>query len=602
MGVLLALLLGLGGSQPTRIAAQTFATNTPAPTPNRPDAPAERYALRLWTEDALISALIAQIEALRPTDADGARAVRLLQRELVHRYPAAPTDAAARDALLDAVRAAPPGSVDARSWLRGYAQDALNAARPVYDATAQLQVGGWRIELTAANFDGRESLDALVRVVDARADSEAETAYTDAYYIALVNADGSYRLLTSDVPSAWFVGAPRVEYLGDLTGDGSDDLALGIDQGDGARRLILLGVRGERAAYLALPGTRIDYADVQFNPLIVTARRVRSARWGCISEQIQRWEYARNVFNIVDANIYTPQETLACALDALEPLYVPSPAESFARIASLLSAPRAMADALPARRATLAQAILMALNGDLAESAALARTIDAAGDPYLARQAAQFIRMADERASALAICGALAMMEGGRGDSPTIASPGVGLCDPDLALYRALIDNPPIRDLSLIEQLTARGLNISGSRVVREVGRLDRTVVSIALGGAIHELAFALPTNAAAYTVEWLPPADVRPTGVAAMGVPDSVYALLLRGEGALIDGDLRLALTTLENLPGGISSLEAQFVRAWINDLLSQRALAAGQYYALWSAHPTTAWGQLAAAHLERR
>ncbi|MDZ4766755.1 MAG: hypothetical protein SGI73_19625 [Chloroflexota bacterium] len=602
IGIALVALVFSGAAPPAALYAQAFPTNTPAPTPNRPDAPADRYALRLWTEDALVATLIAQIRALRPNDEQAARAVALLQREWAHRYPSAVIAAADRDALLDAARAAPPGSVNLREWARSYAQDALNAARPVYDATARVESDGWRLELTAANFDGRGSLDALVRVVDA--------GVFDAYFIAVIDDDGAYTLLPGALPAAPFAGAVVEAQLSDFTGDGIDDLALGVGTTNASRRLIVVNARGGRVVDLTAPGQTMQFTQlVAMQPLTLLEQRLAAARWGCVSEQFTYWRYARNLFSLIESSADTPQNTLACQLDALEPLYAPPPAEAFARIASVLSTGAVSTDDLAGKRALLAQVMLTALNGDVTEAQRLARGIDAAGDAYLARQTAQFLRLAERGESPLTICGALAAMER-TGGEPTVERPGVGICAPDDALFRALTDAPPTRDAPLRDQLVARGLSPVSESLVRAVGRLDRALVGVELGGAIHWLTFALPTGSAVYTVERASAPDDYPTLTpieAAPAIPAAVYALLLRGEGtpaygALGAGDLRLVLTQLENAPGALTTPEGQFVRAWINDLLNQRALAASQYLTLWSASPATVWGQMAAAHVERR
>ena len=83
-----------------------------------PDAPFERYALRLWTEAELVDVLLTQIRQLKPGDADRQLAVQLLQNELERRFPGAPRRADLRQQLVTLMLAAPRGSVDMRPAVR----------------------------------------------------------------------------------------------------------------------------------------------------------------------------------------------------------------------------------------------------------------------------------------------------------------------------------------------------------------------------------------------------------------------------------------------------------------------------------------------------
>ncbi|MGQ9888497.1 MAG: hypothetical protein ACUVSX_08420, partial [Aggregatilineales bacterium] len=157
-------------------AAQGFATNTPPP-PTRtlpplavatntppvittPAAPAGRYALRQWREVDLIETLELAVRRLRPGDAEGERAVALVQHELNRRFPAAPRDPDRRRALVKTLLAAPAGSVDARAVVRPHIAALLAAvnARP----GGAFSADGFQVELLPANFDGGPPLDALV--------------------------------------------------------------------------------------------------------------------------------------------------------------------------------------------------------------------------------------------------------------------------------------------------------------------------------------------------------------------------------------------------------------------------------------------------------
>jgi hypothetical protein len=575
------------------VSAQAFPTNTPIPTPARPDASAERYALRLWTEAGLIDALIQQIGGLRPGDEEGARAARLLARELEHRYPGSPRD---YTALLAAMRSAPPGAVDMRELVRRYAEETLNAVRPQFDATARLDIDGWRFELTAADFDRRGALDMLARVV-------RENVF-DAYFLALVDLDGTIRVLAGDMPAIPYDGRRiAAAMLADVTGDGADELVVTVEERGGGLRTVPLSARGGQAVNITAPGQVIRGAPVQFQPFNTLDRETLSALWQCQADIFERWTYTRNALTRTSQQRVVPEDGAACALHTAGSLYTLAPAEALSRLGAILGQSRITSenDDRARRRASLAEAMIIALDGRVEAAAGRAAALDPGDDAWLARQRAQFVRMASGGASALAICETLAEIEALPG-APTLDAPRRGICDPGDALLRYLTDNPPRRDAPIRGQLEALGLTIAFERTVRQAGRLDRTLLGIDYAGETRWIAFA-PLTAEVFTTE----AGTRPTDLPtpaprrdAPTVSEAIYALILRGSGAIPPADLRLALTQLDNT--GAVTAEAGLIRAFLQDLLNNRAPALAGYYEVWARYPATVWGQMAALHLERR
>jgi len=81
---------------------------------------------------------------------------------------------------------------------------------------------------------------------------------------------------------------------------------------------------------------------------------------------------------------------------------------------------------------------------------------------------------------------------------------------------------------------------------------------------------------------------------------PQTAYdALLERDNPAEV---LNILDTQQRNHPDIPLDSAARFLRALSYDLLADRRHAQPAYYSLWHDDPTSVWGQLAAAHLERR
>ncbi|MCA9916077.1 MAG: hypothetical protein KC496_22130, partial [Anaerolineae bacterium] len=113
---------------------QDFATNTPSgepteipsPTPLGPAQAAFNYSLRIWVQADLVDLVYQQILALQPEDAAAQRALQMTLYELERRFPDAPRDMAQRQRIIEAMLAAPIGSIDMRGMVRPYIQAAVN--------------------------------------------------------------------------------------------------------------------------------------------------------------------------------------------------------------------------------------------------------------------------------------------------------------------------------------------------------------------------------------------------------------------------------------------------------------------------------------------
>jgi len=89
------------------------------------------------------------------------------------------------------------------------------------------------------------------------------------------------------------------------------------------------------------------------------------------------------------------------------------------------------------------------------------------------------------------------------------------------------------------------------------------------------------------------------PRAARRLDVPPLAIEAFLRGEYPTTLVTLDNAARTQPALPPTPAFL---YLRALTQELLGQRVVARAEYYALWTAYPTSVWGRLAAAHLERR
>jgi hypothetical protein len=168
-------------------------------------------------------------------------------------------------------------------------------------------------------------------------------------------------------------------------------------------------------------------------------------------------------------------------------------------------------------------------------------------------------------------------------------------------LARVFEENPLNRDAPVLDQLAARGLGVRETTTISEIGRMDRLVVNFNLYGA-GWWAFAplKPGEYVAELVETPPDFEVVSALPAYVDVPQSAYDALLR------DGDVATVLsildTAVQNHPELPLSPGVRYLQALSYDLAADRVRARDTYFNLWKDFPMTQWGQLAAAHLERR
>lgn len=611
-GALAYLCLGLVAAWPSSVhgrdaghdAGQTapiFVTNTPAITPTAqptlpaptPAAPVDQYALRLWTETDFLAAFLVQVQSAdRSSSREAARALDLLRYELLRRFPAAPSTPAARAQAITTVLAAPPGLVDPRWIMRGVIADALNAQRPLFDATARFERDGLAYELTALDLDLSGGLDAFVRVTYP-AGAEGDSVVLEVAAVALLAADGVWRvpLAVPDYPAVpYSADSLRVEGLGDLNGDAQAEVAISTQQtGHLNRTLHVLGWRGDRMIDLAQPGTPITFGELTLAgaaPLVTEVYTLQSPRWDCIGTQRVVWTYSLNAFRPApDPAGIRPQPTLACTLASLDPLYAQPVTRALASIDALLLG--AARDEAGYVRGQLAAAVLTLLDGqrDLAIAQVRAARDAAVGDPWVTTQADAFITAANAGQPPLAVCGVMQAARAAEGDA---------ICDASEVLSRVWEETPPRRDQPLAEQIAALGGQVIEQTTSREVGRLDREIVRFVLG--TEQVWSFAPLQPDIYTVSRVD--AVQPiTDGGILSPDDAVQAAFILND----DPAAALAIAEATQRESTASS-EIRYAGALALDLLGDRTAARAAYYALWADDPASAWGRAAALHLELR
>lgn len=595
---------------PPGASAPLLATNTPSPPPVataslRPAVALDRYALRLWTEADLTRLLLEQAVRLQPGDQDGARAVRLLQFEIERRFPGAPRDLAQRQALLQALLAAPRGSVDLRPVIRPYLQQALNRLRPSFDGPdrTSLEVEGFGLTILPANLDGDPTTaDAvLLTRYPAALAGALDVQYQD-YVAAQRDAAGVYRLIEGvpTFPAAPLDGvrAVSLEQLADLNGDSAAEIALGLHDDALNRELLIYGWRGGQMVNLVAPGASLRFGGPVRWPagdeaLTVRVYRVESPAWDCLGERDETWTWSFNYFRPpAPPPPFTLQDRLGCRLYQAEPLFAQPVASAIALIEAALQTAQPE-DAPAAQRAGMTLAILYALNSRAELALEQAQRLRAEAQPgsWLAGQLAAFQQAAAQsNVTPVQICAALA------------AADPQGACDIDQLLARLFAERPLRRDRPLEAQLAALGINVLDKVTLSEVGRFDRQAFRFDLGGD-DWWAFA-PLDRETYTAEAVPPpsgyeqaADAPPT---AIEPPPAAWEALLRDN--LPEAALTVIANAVRDYPGIPLTSSARYLQALSYDLLSDRGNARSAYYALWSDDPTSVWGRLAAAHLEQR
>ncbi|MBZ0290614.1 MAG: hypothetical protein K8I30_23520, partial [Anaerolineae bacterium] len=386
-----------------------FATNTPQPSLESllPQTTFDRYALRLWDESALTQILLDQIRQLRPGDDDRRVAIRLLQYELQKRFPGAPRDPAVRQALIDAMLAAPRGSIDMRRPIRSQIESALNQIQPSFLGVSSYDFNGFNITLMPANLNGDGVLDAIVQTrYPALVSNPAEIRYQD-FVMAQVDSSGVFRVLEANpmFPAAPFddIQSINLERLGDLNQDGLDELAVAIKSGDVNQRMMIFGWRNNGIVDLVQPGRVLQFGAIADWPtraraFTITEYQVESPAWGCLGERSVVWQWRFNFFRppetVDDFNV---QNRLACLLYGAEPLFEQPVDEAINSIQNILplAGPE---DEAAAQRAAMTVAMLRVLNGNVSEALDQVHGLQTTAQPgtWLADQSAAFLAAAEQ--------------------------------------------------------------------------------------------------------------------------------------------------------------------------------------------------------------
>jgi len=588
--------------------AVDFATNTPSgepteipsATPLGPAAAAFNYSLRLWVQADFVELVYQQITSLEADDAAAQRALQITLYELERRFPGAPTDLALRQRLIDAMLAAPVGSIDMRGMVRPFIEAAVNDQ---LDAT-EFTVDGFNVALTSINLNNRGQTDALVRIT--YRDEEDVIRYDD--LVLALRENGVLRFLPgADDRFAVPFGGVRslvVDRISDVNRDSLDEVVVRVDDGGINQRLLILGYRNEDVLDLAQPGQQLRFREILSWPTAqdsATAPELRvrtlqaesvAPNWPCYSEQTFTWTYELNFYRpSTEINTrFTPQDSLGCTLMAAEPLFAIPPLEATGIVENALLEYGFEAEG--ADRALMTLAMLYALDGRLDDARATAQAVIPADSPesWVSQQGNALLNALDVGGNtALDICAAVAAI----GEYPA--------CDINAVIGRTFDFIELTTDQDLVAQLEGAGLNVLQQTEVSEIGRADRVVVNFELSpdswwGFVAQ-------RDGTYTAEQASvPAAFAPVGVDAprLGVPDSAYDALF------VDDDPAEVLNILANLESENAELaftpQALYLRAVSYDLTATREEARQLYYDIWEQHPQTVWGTLAAAHLEQR
>lgn len=594
-----------------------FATNTPAggaagverlvatptvvPTRNTgPEAALFNYSLRQWLERDLVALAAEQVRTITEDDENRARALQVTLYELEQRYPAAPSDPQQRRDLIEAMLAAPIGSIDMRSVVRPLIEAELNRQPDV----ATFTIDAFDVRVTPANLDGRGAEDAVVQIT---AENGGQVLY-DEFVLALGTGRG-YRFVPSNynlfaVPFNG-LNAVVLRQITDTNRDSLDEVVLRVSDGSVNDRLLILGVRNEVAIELVPTGEEIRFARLVSWPIeeesaavpilrVVTNQADSSPpNWPCVSQQTFEWRYERNLYRqaITDLNSrFERVDSLGCTLLEQEPLFALPPDEAATIVEEALLDYGFEAPGVP--RALLTLAILYTLDGrldDARNSATAARPADAP-DSWATQQAdALLAALGVSSNTALDICAALAA-----------ASPDPA-CDLNALLGRLLNSNALLVDQDLLVQLTSLGFRVADRVEVAEVGRATRTTIQFDLPQTTW-WAF-VPQRDGTYLAEpsETPASRLAPESTAdRLRVPDAAFDALF------LDDDPASALNIVSNVRGNNPdrpfTADGLYLLALSYDLTAAREDARQTYYDVWSSFPDTIWGQLAAEHLEQR
>ncbi|MEL7436224.1 MAG: hypothetical protein AAFN11_19950, partial [Chloroflexota bacterium] len=202
-----------GDDADATVAPMIFATNTPAggiastpvptmiPTQAGPESVLFNYALRFWLEEDLVNVLFDQVNALTAEEEDAQLAVNILLYELERRFPGAPTDPEQRAQLIEAVINAPVGTLDMRTIVEPFVQNAIN----MNPDAGTIEANGFQITLTPVNLDGANGTDRLVQI---RYVDDEDVVRYDEYRLATATENNTFALLptTYDIPAVPFDG------------------------------------------------------------------------------------------------------------------------------------------------------------------------------------------------------------------------------------------------------------------------------------------------------------------------------------------------------------------------------------------------------------
>jgi hypothetical protein len=573
-------------------------TNTPQPTLALPTASADQYALRAWQEPELLNMLYDGLNRLAANDNGARNLVRLIMYELSQRFPGAPHDPAERDRLLEAMLTAPRGTVDMRGIVRPYIASVLNETQPDFSERGALNAGSFTVEILPANLNNDERPDAVIHTVS------NGLLYED-YTMAVVDEQGVYQILggTPMLPAAPLddVQSILLERIADVTGDNVEEMVLLVNVRGQVNpiQMFVYGLRGGQAFALTEAGQDIRFGRLLGFPddaprISAADYLLESPEWGCISERIVTWTWNGGDFQFAVNNGdggYVQQNSLACALYQAEPLFSVPPGDAIDHIHNALS--EYSFGEPGTNRAGMVLAMLYLLQGSSDQAIEQAqRFIEISGDDvWLVTQAQTLLdAIADPSNSELDICAAMQ------------TASRYGACNVDQVLERMFSEDPLSRDRPILAQLEERELTVLQTTEFTEAGRAPRTAVRLDIEGSSW-WAFA-PTTRESYTAEALltppegfevavpPPTQVEP--------PPQVYVTLL------VSNDFSGVLSLLDNAQragqGAPLTPEALYIRALAYDLLFDRTNAQQAYFELWSAYPSTIWGQFAAAHLELR
>jgi hypothetical protein len=493
--------------------------------------------------------------------------------------------------------AAPRGSVDMRQAVRPYIAILLNELRPSFGSTSVFDHNGFQVDITPADIDGAAPLDAMIHTryaVD-------EALYED-YVLAQIDQNGVYQVVESS-PS--YPAAPlgdiesiRLERIGDVNRDGLDELAVSVQRSDVNQRMDIYGWRNGQVISFIEPGQGLFFGELinwplENDHLTVAMYRVESPAWGCLGEVNVDWDWNSNFFRpTIDPDGYTFLGSMACLLYGEEPLYEQPAQETINTIQSILSLSTGEEEPT-AQRAAIVVAMLNYVDGrdSIALETVQELQTNAEPDSWLAQQTSAFLSTAAlPDVTPVQICAALQ------------DASEYGACDVDQLLTRLFTEEPLRRAEPIEDQLSSMGITVLDMVTVAEVGRFNREAVHFYMAGD-HWWQFA-PLDPDVYTAEQIaPPAgyeSIIATPQPLITPPPAAYDALVLGN------DITTALNILNNAigenPGASLDSSVRYLQALGYDLLADRTRARQAYLDLWLNDTTSIWGQLAAAHLERR